>query len=521
MALLHALRVVQGTAEMRVMLIAPTHAYRAEHYPTFLSMSDFPSGLAYLAGALKAAGHEVYGLNMNNDTRYKSAYEMVRNVVVEAIDKYQPELIGIGGLCIDYYCIRDTMELIRMAEPNIPIVLGGGIVNNDAEFIFDHLKPDYAVVGEGEEAIVRIANGGVEKGIIQSKYGDPDTYAMADYEAFGASQMVDTYSMATRVLYRYSRTNPRPFIIVTARSCPFRCSFCVHNHGAPYRARSIPNIMEEIKVNYEKYKFNILLILDELFAVNNTRLKEFCDAVIEGKKQYGWDFDWTFQCHASANFDLETLKLAHDAGCYMFSYGIESASQTVLDSMEKKSKVEQIVNAIQLAKEAKVGFSGNLIFGDIAETDDTMAESLSFWLTHGRNAFIFLSNITPYPGSKLFDLLVEKGAIKDKVNYYENIENIMANMTKIPQMDWESRLMATNMLERGWFFAKHAQGNTAVEPQEHPLQKWMGPMHLTTAKCPHCGEIVQYRQPMGNITDQSYLGVGCTSCQQKIRVKVL
>jgi len=505
---------------MKVMLIAPTMAYRSPRYPTFLSMSDFPSGLAYLAGALKAAGHEVKGLNLNNDTRYKTAYDMVRNVVVEWIDRFQPELIGIGGLCIDYHCIRDTMEIIRTAEPKIPIVLGGGIVNHDDEFIFEHLKPNYAVVGEGEEAIVRIANGGVSEGIIQSVAGDPDSYALPDYEAFGASDMVDNYSMATRVLYKYSRPDPRPFVIVTARSCPFHCTFCVHNHGAPYRARSIPNIMEEIRVNYDKYHFNILLILDELFAVNNARLREFCEGILKGKVDYGWDFDWTFQCHASANFDLETLQLAKQAGCYMFSYGIESASQTVLDSMEKKSKVEQIVEAVRLAKEAKIGFSGNLIFGDPAETDDTLAESLCFWLKYARDAFVFLSYITPYPGSKLFDTLVERGVIKDKVAYYEAIDNVMVNMTKIPQRDWENRMIACQMLEQGWFFPRTVKGKVERDSHGEMLERYMGPIHKVTAVCPHCGATIIYRHPMGQINENSFLGVGCTNCQQRVRINL-
>ena len=39
--------------------------------------------------------------------------------------------------------------------------------------------------------------------------------------------------------------------------------------------------MEEIKHLYERYPFNILIVLDELFAVNKQKLEEFCRILID------------------------------------------------------------------------------------------------------------------------------------------------------------------------------------------------------------------------------------------------
>ena len=77
------------------------------------------------------------------------------------------------------------------------------------------------------------------------KYHPIDSLPFPDYEPFGIKEMLAEYSVATRVLYRYTRVEPRPFIIVASRSCPYACSFCVHHHRSiPYRARSVENIME-------------------------------------------------------------------------------------------------------------------------------------------------------------------------------------------------------------------------------------------------------------------------------------
>jgi radical SAM superfamily enzyme YgiQ (UPF0313 family) len=206
---------------MRILLIVPTHLYKGQ-YPAFLSITDFPVGFAYLASALKAAGHEVVGLNPNNDPTYSCAREMARAKIEAAVKTTQPDLICTGGLCTDYSFIKDTLSILRALAPDVPVVLGGNILTNDLEYIFPLLKPDFGIVGEAEEALVQLAH------MIQSGrsnydqianlaywkegkpcYSQPDCYyvgldqrAFPDYEPFGISAMLDHYSMASRYLYR-------------------------------------------------------------------------------------------------------------------------------------------------------------------------------------------------------------------------------------------------------------------------------------------------------------------------------
>ena len=138
---------------MKILLIVPTHNYTIS-YPSFLSFSDFPSGYGYLVSSLKEAGHEVFGCNPNNVVGYANAYLMIQDVISKRIADVEPDLIGLGGLCTDYSFLKDAIGIIRQTE--VPIVLGGQIVTNDAEWIFNDLKPDYAIVGEGEEAVVNL-----------------------------------------------------------------------------------------------------------------------------------------------------------------------------------------------------------------------------------------------------------------------------------------------------------------------------------------------------------------------------
>ncbi len=531
---------------MNILLIVPTHRY-AHEYPAFLSVSDFPQGYAYLAAALKKAGHKVTGLNLNNITGYSSAQAMIQDRITAALSQ-DIDLIGIGGLAVDYPFVKDAIGIIRRIS-KAPIVLGGNMITHDGEFLFKHLKPDYAITGEAEENLVRLANlindvdvcerehtnGHVDNlwfwsgdqamhTAFNHKYGDLDDRAFPDYEPFGIKDMVDNYSDATRLLYRYSRPDARPFNISASRSCPFTCTFCIHGRREiPYRARSIPNVMAEIREMHERYKFNVLIILDELFAVNKQRMRAFCQGVLEGRQKHGWDFDWMFQTHASARFDPETLKLAKRAGCFLFSYGIESASPTVLNSMGKRTQPEQIVEAIKLAEDAGIAFSGNLIFGDPAETPATICESVAFYAKHCDKAFVFTSTISPYPGSKLFDDLVAKGVIKDKVHYYENIDKGIWNMTGMPNEVFHPWLEFVKYIDKSWHWVKRIPANEIRETDLHtPVSNYyQAKIYDVTATCPYCGAEIKYRNTFkfpSDIPQDSFLGVACTKCERKIRI---
>ncbi len=491
---------------MKVLLVPPTFGYSSGQ-PNPLSVSDFPSGFAYIAAALKQAGHDVVGLNPNNIGGYPSAKVMLQDVLTRKLAETKPDMVGLGGLCTDYAFLQDAINIIRSLKLQIPIVLGGQIVTNDADDIFDLLKPDYAIIGEAEHAFVDLLERGGPGGIIRAIPPENlDELPFPDYEPFGVQDMMDNYSMATRLLYRYSRPDPRPFNIVASRGCPFSCTFCIHGRrAAKYRVRSIDDIMEEIRQSYDKYNFNILIILDELFAVDKSRMREFCDAVLVGRAEHGWDFDWMFQTHASAKFDLETLKLAKKAGCFFFSYGLESASPTVIKSMKKKIKIPQVIEAMELAKEAKLGFGGNLIFGDPAETEETWAESLRFWLEHCQGNFVFLATLMPYPGSAIFD----PSKYESKKWFYENIDKKVTNLTQIPDKTFQDLMNLTMHMEQAWLFVKQSP-HVEVSPNGH--------LSILEATCPYCGEVSTYHEHIQ--AKPFFLGIGCVHCHQRMRVPV-
>jgi anaerobic magnesium-protoporphyrin IX monomethyl ester cyclase len=492
---------------MRISIVVPTQLYKYK-YPAPLSMSDFPVGLAYIAGALKAAGHEVFGCNPNNLYDFPSAKAMAVDTITRHLDQYKPEVVCTGGICTDYAFLRDCTQTVRKRQPSTPIVLGGGIVSYDPRFVFEYLKPDFAVKGDGEHIVTQIVSSissGTEPkqipnifyrkdGKTQATpedfcYPDIETLIYPEFDIFDANNMLDNFSLGARPLYRYPHAEPRPWMVVAGRGCPFRCTFCVHDRPTPYHTRSSADVMKELAYFHDKYRFNILVILDELFAPKRDRLVEFSHAIKKLRQERKWDLAWCFQTHANVGLTQEDIMTAKDAGCYAFSYGMESASETVLTSMKKKSHPKQIAEVIPMCYKAGVGFGGNFIFGDPAETPGTMKETMTFFREHCENLHMSLGSIQPYPGSTLYVNCLKDKTIPDAGQFYETIDERRYRMAPgFPEKPWAiwCGLM-------GFFGGKglwHKAAPAVVRDREISA-------HFDTlvldAKCPHCNSDFTYR----------------------------
>ena len=492
---------------MRISIIVPTQLYKYK-FPAPLSMSDFPVGLAYIAAALKAAGHEVVGCNPNNLYDFPSAKAMAAETITRHLDQYKPEVVCTGGICTDYAFLRDCLQIVRNRVPKARVILGGGIVSYDPRFVFEYLKPDFAVKGDAEHIVTQIvssiASGTEPKqvpnifywkdGKVQATpedfcYPDIETLIYPEFDIFDAKGILDNFSLAARPLYRYPKEEPRPWVVVAGRGCPFRCTFCVHDRPTPYHTRTSADVMKELAYFHDKYQFNILVILDELFAPKRGRLVEFSQAIKKLKQERKWDLVWTFQTHANVGLTQNDIMLAKDAGCYAFSYGMESASETVLTSMKKKSHPAQIAEVIPMCYKAGVGFGGNFIFGDPAETPQTMKETMTFFRENCENLHMSLGSIQPYPGSTLYVNCLKNKTIPDAGQFYETIDERRYRMAQgFPEKPWAiwCGLM-------GFFGGKglwHQAAPAVARGREVNA-------HFDTlvldAKCPHCQSDFTYR----------------------------
>lgn len=481
---------------------------------------EFPLGLAYISAYLKQAGYTVNVLNLNH---YDGAqFDLIK----EKMTKNNYGYVLTGGLSAHYQSIKTIVDDVYNSDPAAKVIVGGGVATATPGLMYDFLQPDYMVLGEGEittvELIKELNNGGknlkdVEgigfsdssgKLVITSPREpimDLDSLPWPDREGFEFEKYLES-QMPNDNLYLYVNDKPRFCPIIFSRGCPYNCTFCYHPLGQRYRSRSIDNFMEEVKFVIKKYNVNNLAIFDELLSLDRERLFEICHRLKNLPRKVHW------MCQLRVDqIDAEMLKKLKQAGCFMISYGFESASDTVLESMQKHITKVQIEKALKLTRKAKIGSQGYFIFGDPAETKETAYETLNFWKKH-RDYHITLGYIRPFPGSVLWNQVMAKGRFKtqkDQLRFLDQCISAPPNMTKMNKKEWfelrkdvQKAIMLNDHFGQLISSRKSGQNN-----------------YILTIRCPHCRKVITYKN-----FHQRILGIfklTCRYCNQAMNMTPL
>lgn len=399
---------------------------------------DFPLGLSYIYAALKKQGFQVECLNLNHCVDHLGIF-------IQTVKDKQPNVVCFGGLSADYMKIEEMLELLRKHAPGVITIVGGGLITSEPELVYDLLNPDYGVIGEGEETVtelIRALELGTDvadiDGIIfrDSKTGrttmtkskkpieDIDRIDFPDFEGFEVEKYIDLQRIGNSHYFHALDSKPRMLPIISSRGCPYSCSFCFHPLSRLYRQRSLDNFFEELELLISRYNINFFCVYDELLSANKERAYELCERM----KTY--NIQWMTQLRVNT-VDEELINALKRSGAVVISYGIESASNTILKSMKKAITIEQVEYALDLTRKNGVGFQGNIIFGDCAETKETVAQSLDWYNKHSEY-LLGLGLIIAYPGSPLYKYAKKHNLISD-LNYFIKNGGGILNLTKISQ----------------------------------------------------------------------------------------
>jgi radical SAM superfamily enzyme YgiQ (UPF0313 family) len=471
---------------MRLLLVAPRDGF-------------FPIGLSYIAAALREGGHEL-------ECRYQDDTDLSR------LMQGDWDFVGFGGMCRHYPALKQVADAARAAGRRT--IVGGNIVTSEPELMCRALGADFAVLGQGEETVVELLRcveqggdlaavdgiGYVQDGrFVQTNARRParslDALPWPDYESFGLRQRLDQADPHEPPGWNDVFDDPREYIIVAGRSCPFRCTFCYHPAGEKYRQRSVSDLMAELRSVVPRYGINIVNIIDDLFASTTKRVVDFCQQF----KQFVGELSWDVQWRCLLRVDLakpELLAVMKDAGCFNIGLGFESYSPVVLNSMKKKISPQQIHDALHATQDQRITVEGNFIFGDPAETLETAKETLDFW--HEHSDCINIAHLRVYPDSPLYRQAIKDGLITDRLDYLSGHLSDLINLTSMPVEDYY-RLAA--------MMSDAVMGLTRYRPERY------GRGHATI-RCPYCQTAVDYPNFTRDWADVPY--VHCRHCRRRI-----
>lgn len=498
---------------MHILLVVPRYS------STWGEFYQFPLGLGYIAAAMKKAGHQVSGLNLNH--HHGSVDELVASKVAEV----NPDACATGGLSPFLSLIQDIFNASRRAKPGIINIGGGGVVSGEPGVILNVADIDIGVVGEGERTIVELLacleSGADLKQVQGIVFKDAEGHAVQtperaqikelgdlpwpDYDALECELNV-TSQRALDSYFFHSHPDSRPLAIdmITSRSCPFKCKFCFHPTGKTYRERPLDDFFAELDYLVARYRINMVGLIDELFSLKRQRLLEFCERI----KPY--NLKWMVQLHVNSATE-ETVKAMKESGCAYISYGIESMSQPVLENMLKKSKTHRIDAALELTRKYRIGIQGNLLFGDSAETLETANESMHWWSAN-RQYQVNLTPLMVFPGSPDYLEALRDGLIQDgeRAGYVQDIPGDL----NISSMNDKNMAMVRFQV---WVYA-NSLFNLAPVVRFEPSavqDSDRGTLHDAVWDCPSCSHRNEYLRVILPPDNSRAIRMTCRECNTR------
>ena len=182
-----------------------------------------------------------------------------------------------------------------------------------------------------------------------------------------------------------------------------------HPSRRKYSARSANNVLKELReiarLGYTSFSF-----LDDNFLLDTQRGKDICQGIIA----QGHDFRWA--CEGRVENTVTGSDLFNDlsaAGCDLIMFGIESGSQRILDSMNKKTRLADIEDSVSLAKKAGIGIGhGFFIIGSPDETVEEVRQTFALAERLKINSFNF-NSLTAFKGTLLWNDAVARGLINE------------------------------------------------------------------------------------------------------------
>jgi radical SAM superfamily enzyme YgiQ (UPF0313 family) len=474
----------------------------------------WPIGITCISAILKREGFNVFCLNMNH-IPFKESYDVLKNMIVgKNID-----IVGCGGFSFHCKEIKAVFDAARNIRESILTIVGGSVITTEPIIMSEFFSCDYGVVGEGEATIVdlvRNIQSGMSdpvtiKGIVYKSdngyvftgdrldYVDIETLPIPDYKGFGFQYFLDSNSSKSIGMF-------------ASRSCPFKCTFCSHSTGDKYRRRSVKSVIDEIKYYIEEFQVNFVGFFDDVLFTTEDRMSELCDEIAKLNIKFA----------AQLRVDVVNepmLKKLKNAGCISVSYGLESHSQKILDSMKKHITTEQIDRALHLTYEAELDIQGNFIFGDPQETMETFKETL-MWHYKNRKYHINIVPIFTAPGAEIYEKAKQKNLIPDVLDFIIKT-NYEINLTSM--LDEEYRLMKS-------IIATYSTSDTSLpyDRKEAFLYSINDPNCISIiTQCEHCGNIDHDREStrMENIKRvtsvnqrENGLMIKCGCCNRRYEV---
>ena len=348
-------------------------------YPAALTLQTYIS--AYPTDSSKTLLQGV------QDENHNIFLNIFRNGILQEIIEEQPDIVGISIPSMPQMLAAMTLAyLIKDAGLNCHVTIGGPHVS----MLRDELAKvpaiftliDSAVVFDGEVPLLNLAqaidtNSDLSQ-VPNLVYRDGDEIHVTERktpEKIGDLPLPDFDGLPLDKYLAPVLALP----LLTARGCYFgKCAFCNVGYGeaesfSQLRAEQLTDQMMSL---YEKYGVRHIFFSDEAITPKNLR------ALPPVLKSLDTEFHWGGCVRFEKVVSQELLNNIQDAGCRMILFGLESASEAIMEKMVKGTEVDHMSRILKESSQAGIWNHTFFFFGFPGETLEDAQETVNFLYEH-------------------------------------------------------------------------------------------------------------------------------------------
>lgn len=363
-----------------------------------------PLGLLYLSSHLKEHGFAVTLF----DSTFRSLTEFARYMHDE-----QPGLVGLYCNLMTKQNVLSMISICR--EVGAKVILGGP---EPASYAGKYLAAgaDVVVSGEGELTLTELIPlfqerdrpdlSGVAGIIYQGVDGqtvrtpprpmieDLSAQPWPDREAIDLERYLQTW---------HTHHGVRSTSLITARGCPYTCTWCSHTvFGYSHRRRRPEEVADEVQYLVERYQPDQLWYADDVLTIAHRWFLRYAAEL----EQRGLRVP--FECISRADrLSEEIVDALAEMGCTRLWIGSESGSQRVLDAMKRKADVADVQAKTRLLQSRGIEVGMFIMFG---YEDEEMAD-IEATVAHLKKAGpdVFLTTVAyPIKGTPYYESVAER-----------------------------------------------------------------------------------------------------------------
>jgi anaerobic magnesium-protoporphyrin IX monomethyl ester cyclase len=364
-----------------------THAYFLYEDPHELAvMKPYPPlGLLYVNSHLKARGVDAHLF----DTTFARFDELQAYLLT-----HQPPVVGIYSNLMTRATVLRVMAAARRAGSLV--VVGGP---DPANYLDEYLSrgADVIAIGEGELTLEELVphllkHGPRELGHIQGIAFRDDAGAIVrteprpmiadlDAQPFPDRAAIDQHAYVDVWRKHHGMGSVS---LITARGCPFTCTWCSHSvFGYSHRRRSPTNVVDEVEQIVGTYAPDMLWYADDVFTINHKWLFEY--AAEMDKRGFRLPFETISR---EDRLNEQVIQTLARMGCHRLWIGAESGSQKVLDAMKRRTNAERVRSMVHLLQKYGIEVGMFIMLGYDGEERADLEETVEHLKLAGPNTFL-------------------------------------------------------------------------------------------------------------------------------------